>query len=89
MSGLTLSSWTLGGFRPTRTTTAKGWGIESAPDTIEQSTGGTVDVITKGNKEKHGGNAVLYTGRSSYGKPAIKTPSEDISWRIPGSLNGP
>jgi norsolorinic acid ketoreductase len=41
---------------------AKGWGIESAPDTIEKSTGGMVRVITEGTKEKYGGKVVLYTG---------------------------
>lgn len=42
--------------------TAKGLGMESAPDTIEKSTGGMVDVITKGTKEQYGGKVVLYTG---------------------------
>lgn len=40
----------------------KGWGLESAPDTIEKSTGGMVDVITKGTKEQYGDKAVLYAG---------------------------
>jgi norsolorinic acid ketoreductase len=41
---------------------AKGWGMESAPDTVEKSTSGMVDVITNGTKEKHGGKVVLYNG---------------------------
>ncbi|GFF25299.1 aflatoxin biosynthesis ketoreductase nor-1 [Aspergillus udagawae] len=41
---------------------AKGWGIESAPDTIEKSTGGMMRVITEGTKEQYGGKVVLYTG---------------------------
>ena len=40
---------------------AKGWGIESAPDTIDKSIDGMVDVITKGTKDQYGGKAVLYT----------------------------
>ncbi|KAK1143629.1 hypothetical protein N8T08_006239 [Aspergillus melleus] len=41
---------------------AQGWGLESAPDTIEKSTTGIIDVITKGTKEKYGGKVVLYDG---------------------------
>lgn len=32
---------------------AKGWGLDSAPDTIEKSTSNMVDVITRGTKEKN------------------------------------
>jgi norsolorinic acid ketoreductase len=42
---------------------AKGWGLDSAPDTIEKSTSGMVDVITRGTKEEHGGRVVLYNGK--------------------------
>lgn len=41
---------------------AVGWGFESAPDTIEQSTGGMCEVITKGTKAQYGGKVVLHTG---------------------------
>ncbi|RMZ87201.1 hypothetical protein DV736_g5580, partial [Chaetothyriales sp. CBS 134916] len=41
---------------------AKGWGLESAPDTIDKSTTGMVDVITKATKEQYGGKVVLYNG---------------------------
>ena len=41
---------------------ATGWGMESAPDTVEKSTGGMVEVISKGTKEKYGGKVVLYNG---------------------------
>ncbi|CAI7621772.1 unnamed protein product [Penicillium viridicatum] len=41
---------------------AKGWGMESAPDTVEKSTSGMVDVITNGTKEQYGGKVVLYNG---------------------------
>ncbi|GLI74289.1 hypothetical protein PoHVEF18_002526 [Penicillium ochrochloron] len=41
---------------------AKGWGIESAPHTIEKCTDGMVRVITEGPKEQYGGKVVLYTG---------------------------
>ncbi|KAJ5775216.1 uncharacterized protein N7511_000227 [Penicillium nucicola] len=41
---------------------AKGWGIESAPDTVEKSTSGMVDVIINGTKEQYGGKVVLYNG---------------------------
>ncbi|CAG8058833.1 unnamed protein product [Penicillium salamii] len=41
---------------------AKWWGMESAPDTVEKSTSGMVDVITNGTKEQYGGKVVLYNG---------------------------
>lgn len=36
--------------------------MESAPDTVEKSTSGMVDVITNGTKEQYGGKVVLYNG---------------------------
>lgn len=42
---------------------AKGWGLDSAPDTIEKSTSGLLDVITTGTKEEINGRVVLYNGK--------------------------
>ncbi|KAI9046213.1 uncharacterized protein KD926_004051 [Aspergillus affinis] len=41
---------------------ARGWGLESAPDTVDKSTSGIIDLITKGTKEQYGGKVVLYNG---------------------------
>ncbi|CAG7966156.1 unnamed protein product [Penicillium salamii] len=42
--------------------TAAAWGYGTAPTTVEESTSGIVDVITKATKEQHGGRVVLYNG---------------------------
>ncbi|KAF9890415.1 hypothetical protein FE257_006083 [Aspergillus nanangensis] len=41
---------------------AQNWGMESAPDNIDSTTGGMVDVVVKGTKEQYGGKVVLHTG---------------------------
>lgn len=41
---------------------ARVFGFESARNTIEESIGGMVDVITKGTKEQYGGKVVRYDG---------------------------
>ncbi|KAJ5326050.1 hypothetical protein MYU51_010809 [Penicillium brevicompactum] len=41
---------------------AKGWGYESAPVTVEDSTSGIVDVLTNATKEQYGGKLVSYNG---------------------------
>jgi hypothetical protein len=41
---------------------AQSWGLESAPDTMEKSTSGMVEVLSTGTKEQYGGKVVLYTG---------------------------
>ncbi|KAB8229951.1 uncharacterized protein BDW43DRAFT_302734 [Aspergillus alliaceus] len=43
-------------------TAAQGWGIESAPDSIDKSCDGMVRVLSTATKEKFGGKVVLYTG---------------------------
>lgn len=63
MSGLTPLYWTPGWVQTDMGNgAAKGWGMESAPDTVEKSTSGMVDVITNGTKEQYGGKVVLYNG---------------------------
>ncbi|CAG8283358.1 unnamed protein product [Penicillium olsonii] len=42
--------------------TAATWGYGTAPTTVEESTGGMVNVISTATKEKHGGKFVLYNG---------------------------
>ncbi|KAI1122104.1 hypothetical protein F5Y10DRAFT_254869 [Nemania abortiva] len=41
---------------------AQGWGMESAPDAIDESCDGILKVLTTGTKEKYGGKVVLYNG---------------------------
>ncbi|KAJ5824375.1 Short-chain dehydrogenase/reductase SDR [Penicillium robsamsonii] len=41
---------------------ARGWGLEEAPDTLEKSITGMVEVLCKGTKEQYGGKLVLYSG---------------------------
>ncbi|KAJ5319005.1 hypothetical protein MYU51_014073 [Penicillium brevicompactum] len=42
--------------------TAEAWGYGTAPTTVEESTGGIAELITKATKEQYGGKLVSYTG---------------------------
>ncbi|KAJ5964600.1 Short-chain dehydrogenase/reductase SDR [Penicillium vulpinum] len=42
---------------------ARGWGLEEAPDTLEKSTAGMVEILSTGTKEQYGGKFVLYSGK--------------------------
>ncbi|KAI1770969.1 hypothetical protein F4818DRAFT_430736 [Hypoxylon cercidicola] len=43
-------------------TAAHGWGMESAPDTVDKSCDGMVQLLKTATKEKYGGKVVLYDG---------------------------
>ncbi|KGO69173.1 hypothetical protein PITC_095860 [Penicillium italicum] len=42
---------------------AKRWGLESAPDTVDKSTSGMVDLIVNGTKQQYGGKVILNSGK--------------------------
>ncbi|OQE39347.1 hypothetical protein PENCOP_c007G01300 [Penicillium coprophilum] len=41
---------------------ARGWGLKEAPDTLENSIAGMIEVLSTGTKEQYGGKFVLYSG---------------------------